>query len=172
MNLSNDFPWATLSNILMSTTGLMRSNDNLRSGNINVTDEHEKYAIELLSFVESIREEVDGCEAKKDLDKIANIVMFAYQIKGVDNRRLHRVVAHSVKKIAKYRKSKDQLKELCSQYYKGASRKGRIHFDNEYEDVKSYRDSWYGKKWGWSGKSEFKAEGKRYDVQPKMPGFE
>lgn len=172
VQLRDQYPWATLSNILMATTGLMRSNDNLRSGHLHVTDDHRLYAIELLSYVGAIRESLDGSDAKKDMDKVANIVMFTYQIDGVDHNRLRRTVEHNVRKIAKYRKSKDQLRELYDRYYKGAPRKGRIHFDNEYEDVKSYKDSWYGKRWGWSGKSDIKASGVVYEAQTKLPGLD
>lgn len=160
VRLKEEFPWSSLSNVMMATTGKWSASGTIRSGNLRVTEGHADYAVELLSYVEGIWEKLGSAYLIGCLSQIANVVMFAYQCDGVDIERLKKVCLDHVEDFAKYRNASDQLKALSKEYNHGFPKRRRMHFDIHWCEDRG-PDGWYGKKWSVDSEAP-KGTGMRY----------
>ena len=157
-----------LTNVLMASIGKQADSQSIRSGSITLTEGSMRDAYRYLDFVSNINRglNIDGmCLTSK----LANAIIFAVQVDGVDSDRLSRAIEKN------YRPKTDDgnymacLEWMSYVYNLGLSRSlPRFYFEKEWEDAWENKKSWYHVKWGHVKNSEHRNGADRLVSQPRL----
>lgn len=145
--------WAKPTNIIMASTGKSSAKDVIRNEELVLTDEIEDYAVELLSYVDMMADSITG-QLGCVPTKLANAIMFAYQVEGTDRERLKATIEQNAAGFGTSATTPEYLISLSAAYnhkIRGGV-KARKYFDKDYEAMNDPR-SWYARKWHW-GKTD------------------
>lgn len=137
-----------LTNVLMASIGKQDDTPSIRSGSIRLTEESMGEAYQLLDFVSNINKllKLDGTYLPS---KMANAIIFAIQVSGVDTDRLAKSIERNYNPGIDSGNLNVCLAWLSEIYNFGQSRSlHRYHFENEWEEAWENENSWYHAKWG------------------------